>query len=184
MLGVLDLHFHQRHPEKILFQGPGFYFWVTTDFGKTFTAHSTPGDTTLGFWMELKVHPNVPDWLLAKVKRKDCIRDLSSAACAHDLFVSQVIRACHRTHVVQQCPTLPSIKSFAWILPSSRHDQNTLLVEAYFQSSQSICQQVTDCTASCCETGWLLSSLGQPFKQQSYRCKEGPYKTHLCKQLC
>lgn len=90
MLGVLDLHFHQRHPEKILFQGPGFYFWVTTDYGKTFTAHSTPGEFTLGFWMELKLHPNVPDWLLAKVKRKDCLSDLSSAACAHDLFVSQV----------------------------------------------------------------------------------------------
>lgn len=90
MLGVLDLHFHQRHPEKILFQGPGFYFWITTDFGQTFTAHLTPGDATLGFWMELKVHPNVPDWLLAKVKRKDCLQDLSSAACAHDLFVSQV----------------------------------------------------------------------------------------------
>ncbi|KAL3138147.1 hypothetical protein ABBQ38_005375 [Trebouxia sp. C0009 RCD-2024] len=89
MLGVLDLHFHQRHPEKILFQGPGFYFWITTDFGQTFTAHLTPGDATLGFWMELKVHPNVPDWLLAKVKRKDCLQDLSSAACAHDLFVSQ-----------------------------------------------------------------------------------------------
>ena len=90
MLGVLDLHFHQRHPERILFQGPGFYFWVTTDYGKTFTAHSTPGESTLGFWMELKIHPNVPDWLLAKVKRKDCLSDLSSAACAHDLFVSQV----------------------------------------------------------------------------------------------
>lgn len=98
MLGVLDLHFHQRHPERILFQGPGFYFWVTTDYGKTFKAYPTPGDATLGFWMELKMHPHVPDWLLAKVKRKDCLIDLSSAACAHDLFVSQVIYACFLTH--------------------------------------------------------------------------------------
>lgn len=89
MLGVLDLHFHQRHPERILFQGPGFYFWVTEDFGRTYKALPTPGEATLGFWMELKVHPNVPDWLLAKVKRKECLADLSSAACAHDLFISK-----------------------------------------------------------------------------------------------
>ena len=93
MLGVLDLHFHQRHPERILFQGPGFFFWVTEDYGKTYKAYPTPGEATLGFWMELKVHPNVPDWLLAKVKRKDCLSDLSSAACAHDLFISQVWNA-------------------------------------------------------------------------------------------
>ncbi len=87
---MLDLHFHQRHPERILFQGPGFYFWVTEDFGRTYKALPTPGEATLGFWMELKVHPNVPDWLLAKVKRKECLADLSSAACAHDLFISKV----------------------------------------------------------------------------------------------
>lgn len=86
---MLDLHFHQRHPERILFQGPGFYFWVTEDFGRTYKALPTPGEATLGFWMELKVHPNVPDWLLAKVKRKECLADLSSAACAHDLFISK-----------------------------------------------------------------------------------------------
>ena len=110
MLGVLDLHFHQRHPEKILFQGPGFYFWVTTDYGKTFTAHSTPGEFTLGFWMELKLHPNVPDWLLAKVKRKDCLSDLSSAACAHDLFVSQVHYAHFLPHELTYFPILSGFK--------------------------------------------------------------------------
>ena len=89
MLGVLDLHFHERHPEKILIQGPGFFFWVTEDYGRTFKAYPTPGEATLGFWMELKVHPNVPEWLLAKVKRKDCLQDLSSAACAHDLMISK-----------------------------------------------------------------------------------------------
>lgn len=95
MLGVLDLHFHQRHPERILFQGPGFFYWVTEDFGRTYQAFPTPGEASLGFWMELKIHPNVPDWLLAKVKRKDCLADLSSAACAHDLFISKVWTACN-----------------------------------------------------------------------------------------
>ena len=93
MLGVLDLHFHQRHPQRILIQGPGFFFWVTEDYGRTFTAHPTPGDASLGFWMELKIHPNVPEWLLAKVKRKDCLEDLSASACAHDLMVSKVSKA-------------------------------------------------------------------------------------------
>lgn len=93
MLGVLDLHFHLRNPERILFQGPGFYFWVTEDYGRTYKALPTPGEATLGFWMELKIHPNVPEWLLAKVKRKECLRDLSSAECAHDLFISKVCGA-------------------------------------------------------------------------------------------
>ena len=124
MLGVLDLHFHQQHPEKILFQGPGFYFWVTTDYGKTFTAHSTPGDFTLGFWMELKMHPNVPEWLLAKVKRKDCLSDLSSAACAHDLFVSQVQYAHFLPHDFTNSPSCGASRRLAHVSPSSVHVQH------------------------------------------------------------
>lgn len=88
--GVLDIHYHAWQPGHILLQGPAYYYWVTKDYGKTFIAYQTPGDQTLGFWMELKIHPRVPDWILAKVRRKDCLVDASSNACAHDLFVSKV----------------------------------------------------------------------------------------------
>ena len=37
MAGILDLYFHEDHPEKILFAGPGYFHWVTSDFGRTFT---------------------------------------------------------------------------------------------------------------------------------------------------
>ena len=51
----------------------------------------TPG-STLGFWHELKIHPNRPDWILAKVRRSVCEEwDASTNPwCAYDLFVSQV----------------------------------------------------------------------------------------------
>lgn len=88
--GVLDIHFHPWQPRRILIQGPGYTYWVTEDFGATYKAFKTPGDQTLGFWMEIKIHPRRPDWILSKVRRKDCLVDLTSAACAHDLFISQV----------------------------------------------------------------------------------------------
>ena len=37
MAGILDLYFHEDHPEKILFAGPAYHHWVTSDFGRTFT---------------------------------------------------------------------------------------------------------------------------------------------------
>ena len=51
----------------------------------------TPG-RTLGFWHEFKIHPNRPDWILAKVRRSVCEEwDASTNPwCAYDLFVSQV----------------------------------------------------------------------------------------------
>ena len=88
--GVLDIQYHPWQPSHIFLQGPAYHYWVTKDYGATFKAYKTPGDQTLGFWMELKIHPRVPDWLLAKVRRKDCLVDVSSTACAHDLFISKV----------------------------------------------------------------------------------------------
>ena len=51
----------------------------------------TPG-RTLGFWHDFKIHPNRPDWILAKVRRSVCEEwDASTNPwCAYDLFVSQV----------------------------------------------------------------------------------------------
>ncbi|CAL5221253.1 g3408 [Coccomyxa viridis] len=90
LAGILDLYFHTDHPEKILFAGPALNHWITEDFGRTYTKVDTPG-RTLGFWHELKIHPNRPDWILAKVRRSVCEEwDASTNPwCAYDLFVSQ-----------------------------------------------------------------------------------------------
>ena len=48
----------------------------------------------MGFWSELRLHPNQTEWVLARVKRNECLmyeQDLrTNPWCAHDLFVSQV----------------------------------------------------------------------------------------------
>jgi hypothetical protein len=88
--GVLDLQFHWNHPERILFQGPGFTLWTSNDFGKTYESHDTPGHT-LGLWMDVKIHPEQPEWLLSRVRRNECLRYDADVNpwCAHDLFVSK-----------------------------------------------------------------------------------------------
>ena len=88
--GVVDIHFHPWQQSHIFVQGPAYHYWVTRDYGATYEAYKTPGNNTLGFWMEIKIHPRVPDWILAKVRRFYCVVDLQSSACAHDLFVSKV----------------------------------------------------------------------------------------------
>ena len=46
LAGILDVYFHEDHPERILFAGPAYYHWLTTDYGQTFTkvwpAHTKP----------------------------------------------------------------------------------------------------------------------------------------------
>lgn len=37
LAGILDIYFHEDHPERILFAGPAYYHWVTSDYGHTFT---------------------------------------------------------------------------------------------------------------------------------------------------
>lgn len=36
LTGILDLYFHEDHPEKILFAGPAMSHWITEDFGRTY----------------------------------------------------------------------------------------------------------------------------------------------------
>lgn len=62
----------------------------TEDYGATFTALDSPGET-VGQYHELRLHPHKADWVLAKVRRNECLKLLSiSKWCAHDLYVSQV----------------------------------------------------------------------------------------------
>ena len=47
----------------------------------------------MGFWAELRLHPNQTEWILSRVKRNECLQyeqDLrTNPWCAHDLFVSK-----------------------------------------------------------------------------------------------
>ena len=130
----MEVVYGDTHPDRLLVLGAAFHNWISTDFGKTFsrvrlagtqqpqrpaacdrqsavlrslvTQVETPG-RTLGFWMECKVHPTQPDWLLAKVRRMEC-EEAGSATnpwCAFDLFVSQARASAHLLHVLRHMPT-------------------------------------------------------------------------------
>lgn len=45
---------------------------------------------SLPLLQEIKTHPNQVDWLLAKVRRDECLLDRRSKLCGYDLFLSQV----------------------------------------------------------------------------------------------
>ena len=59
MVGVVDLIWHEKKPDRILFQGKGSYHFLSTDFGATFKALHTPGDT-IGYGQDIKTHPPPP----------------------------------------------------------------------------------------------------------------------------
>ena len=61
-------------PPRLLPARQGRYHFVSSDYGTTFKALATPGDTA-GFGHEIRLHPRQPDWLLAKVQRNECILD-------------------------------------------------------------------------------------------------------------
>lgn len=52
----------------------GRFHFLSLDYGATFKALPTPGDTE-GFGHEIRVHPRQADWLLAKVRRNECLVD-------------------------------------------------------------------------------------------------------------
>ena len=73
LVGVINILFHDDQPGHMLFQGPGYHHWISEDFGKTYVAIETPGKT-LGYGSQLKLHPTQPDWVLARVRRNECLK--------------------------------------------------------------------------------------------------------------
>lgn len=47
---------------------------MSTDYGVTYKALPTPGGTE-GYAQEIRPHPRQPDWLLARVRRNECLID-------------------------------------------------------------------------------------------------------------
>ncbi len=88
---MLEIIHQWGNPQQLLFLGPGFHHWISTDYGATFETIATPGDT-LGFWNQIKTHPRQPEWLAAQVRRKACLEAgaRTNIWCAWDLFISKV----------------------------------------------------------------------------------------------
>lgn len=55
-------------------QAQGRYHFLSTDYGVTYKALPTPASTE-GYAQEIRLHPRQPDWLLARVRRNECLID-------------------------------------------------------------------------------------------------------------
>ena len=72
LVGVVNIHFLDSHPAHMMFQGSGFHHWISNDYGRTYEPIDTPGKT-LGYGADIKIHPTKPDWVLSRVRRKECL---------------------------------------------------------------------------------------------------------------
>lgn len=93
----------------------GRYHFVSSDYGASFKALPTPGDTA-GFAHEIRLHPRQPDWLLAKVQRNQCILDrrrcgvcdVCARVCVCWLLPTAAASGSARApHVALPCASLP-----------------------------------------------------------------------------
>ena len=113
MVGVVDLIWHEKKPDRILFQGKGSYHFLSTDFGATFKALHTPGDT-IGYGQDIKTHPRQPDWLLAKTRRNECLEDRRSKVCGYDLFLSKDFGETWTNLTAQSGGRVSSFRDYDW----------------------------------------------------------------------
>jgi hypothetical protein len=114
-VGVVDVHFLKEHPGHMLFQGPGHTHWISEDYGKTYNAVDTPGGT-LGYGSEIKIHPTHPDWVLARVRRNECLKDDSAISkwCAFDLFLSEDFARSWKNLTAESKGVIASFWDFEW----------------------------------------------------------------------
>ncbi|KAL4423249.1 hypothetical protein ABPG77_000041 [Micractinium sp. CCAP 211/92] len=113
MTGVMDILWHEKKPDRIFFQGKGRYHFVSTDYGVTYKALPTPGGTE-GYAQEIRPHPRQPDWLLARVRRNECLIDRRSLSCAYDLFLSQDFAATWTNLTANSEGRVASFRDFDW----------------------------------------------------------------------
>ncbi|GAB4816671.1 hypothetical protein N2152v2_003717 [Parachlorella kessleri] len=112
-LGVVELHWHADKPERILFQGKGRFHFVSTDYGATVKALATP-KFTQGFPQDIRVHPRQTDWVLAKVRRDECMLDRHSTLCAYDLFLSKDFAVSWTNLTEQSGGRISSFRDYDW----------------------------------------------------------------------
>lgn len=112
-VGVVRLLWHATKPSKILLQGAGKHNWVTEDFGETFKSFPSPLQTDLRT-ADLKIHPNRPDWILAKSNRPACSIDHRSSSCAADLHFSPDFGATWRNLTAESKGKIASFRDYDW----------------------------------------------------------------------
>ncbi|KAK9845742.1 hypothetical protein WJX81_001203 [Elliptochloris bilobata] len=134
--GVMEIVYNEAHPDRLLVLGAAFHNWISTDFGKTFARVETPG-RTLGFWMECKVHPTQPDWLLAKVRRMECEESGSATNpwCAFDLFVSQDFAKSWTNLTANSEGAVTSFWDFDWGATLQRNSEDSFPDETIFATA-------------------------------------------------
>eukprot|EP00884_Botryococcus_braunii_P007264 jgi/Botrbrau1/16539/Bobra.0327s0006.1 len=134
--GIVDIHMAAEHPKQILFQGAGYKHWITEDFGHTFKSVETPG-RTLGWWNDIKLHPNRPQWILAKTQRHECNRadGATSKWCAYDLFVSENFGVHWKNLTESSSGAIASFWDFDWGARLHRGKHNSYPDETIFATA-------------------------------------------------
>lgn len=113
LTGVMDIHWHESKPDRILFQGKGRFHYLSNDYGATFKALPSPGNTE-GYGQEWRLHPRQADWILAKVRRNECIADRRSSSCGFDLFLTQDFGASWTNLTANSNGRISSFRDFDW----------------------------------------------------------------------
>lgn len=80
-LSIFCLPAHCHHQPAVvhsllalLYFAQGRFHFVSSDYGSSFSAVAGPGGTE-GYGQELRLHPRQTDWILAKVRRNECLVD-------------------------------------------------------------------------------------------------------------
>jgi hypothetical protein len=86
---------------------------VSGDYGASFKALPSPGGTE-GYGQELRLHPRQPDWVLAKVRRNECLLDRRSPRCGYDLFLSQDFGESWTNLTANSAGRVSSFRDYDW----------------------------------------------------------------------
>lgn len=113
LAGVVDILWHEKKPDRLLLQGKGRYHFLSTDWGASFKAISSPGNTE-GYGQEMRLHPRQPDWILAKVRRNECLLDRHSPACAYDLFLTKDFGSSWTNLTANSAGRISSFRDYDW----------------------------------------------------------------------
>ena len=87
-LGILEMHFNPTTPHHIFLHGNDEFHWTTRDYGRTFSRVKSPGGIA-GSSVFFKLHPTNPDYILARVRARECSMPGHTDKCSVDLYVTE-----------------------------------------------------------------------------------------------
>ncbi|KAL4860184.1 Vacuolar protein sorting/targeting protein 10 [Chlorella vulgaris] len=113
LTGVMDVLWHKDKPERLFIHGKGRFHFVSSDYGGSFSAVAGPGGTE-GYGQELRLHPRQTDWILAKVRRNECLVDRRSTSCGFDLFLTQDFGGSWTNLTANSAGRISSFRDYDW----------------------------------------------------------------------